>query len=140
VGKRKKRKIMETVSCFVRKDFYIQPPAKDASPDVWAKWLKADARKAAAAKAAHTRSLAHSDAGDDLQETAMRKVGGVWKQCLSLGFVGDAESETLSAEPTVEAKQDNLISLARMELTRNKRGTKSKGKNARRKANKKKRK
>lgn len=130
-------KIEQEVSCFVRKDFYLDPPARNAPASAWAEWLERDKRKAAAAKAAHTRSLGHVDAGDDLQESAMRKVGGVWKQCLALGMVGNAEEGTLEGEVLVEASQSREVSLARMERSRNKRGSKSKGKNARRKANRK---
>lgn len=129
---------METT--FVRKDFYIQPPAKDAPPEEWAEWLKKDTRKAAAHKAAYTKSLEHADIPEEFQASTMRKVGGVWRQSTAIGFVGDVEDDTCSAEPMVEAGQDRKVILSDMETTRNKRGGTRKGKSARRHKNKKRRK
>lgn len=99
-------------STFVRKDFYIDPPAKDATSDEWQKWLKKDNAKAAAAKRAHTKSLAHADLPDFAQGQTMRKINGVWKATTAIGFVGDAE--TGHVEPIVPENQERDYILARM--------------------------
>lgn len=128
-------------STFVRKDFYIDPPAENADPKEWEEWLKKDQRKASAAKAAYTKSLEHSETPEEFQSSSMRKVGGVWKQSIAVGFSGDAESENgCTVEPIVDSKQEQLAILARMEQNRNKRGGKKKGKSARRHKNRKRRK
>jgi hypothetical protein len=128
-------------STFVRKDFYIEPPKEDASPKEWAEWLKKDNRKAAAHKAAHTRTLEHAEAPEGMQAVGMRKVGGVWRQAVAVGFSGDAESENgCTVEPIVESTQEQAAILHRMEQNRNVRGGKREGKSARRHKNKKRRK
>ena len=124
---------------FIRKDFYIQPPAKDATPAEWAEWMKRDDRKAAAHKAQVTKSLEHADTPDDLQESNMRKVGGVWKQVLAIGISGGDEDNGYTAEPMVQDQQETHIALVNMEQHRNKRGGNNrKGRNARKRANRKK--
>lgn len=45
------------MSNFVRESFYIQPPSKDASLEVWQAWLKVDRQEAINAKRRHTMSL-----------------------------------------------------------------------------------
>jgi len=128
-------------STFIRKDFYIQPPDKDASPEEWAKWLKKDNRKAAAHKAAHTRTLEHADLPEAIQSVGMRKIGGVWRQAVAVGFSGDAESENgCTVEPIVESTQEQAAIVKRMEEHRNKRGGTRTGKSSRRHKNKKRRK
>jgi len=125
-------------STFVRKDFYIQPPEKDATPEEWAKWLKKDNRKAAAHKAAHTRSLVHEEVPEEYQAGTTRKINGVWKQVPAVGFSGDGE-ENVQVQPIVEDTQEQVAILKRMEQYRNIRGGTRKGKSARRHANKKRR-
>jgi hypothetical protein len=125
-------------STFVRKDFYVAPPSENAAPSEWARWLKADRLKAAAAKRAWTKAQKPA-ALEDRPDTAaaMVKRHGRWVQSVAIGFAGDFESGNGSLEPMVEAEQDNVVQLGRMELTRNKRGGSNtlKGKSARRRAN-----
>lgn len=127
-------------STFVRQDFYIQPPEKDAPAKEWAEWMRKDSRKAAAHKAAYTRSLDHAETPEEFQSGSMRKVGGVWRQAVAIGFVGDVEEGTCTVEPIVESTQEQSAILARMEQSRNKRGGSKKGKSARRHKNRKRRK
>ncbi len=89
---------------FVPKAFYLEPPPKNAPPEVWAEWLKADARKAVAAKRAHTKSLAHEELPEYLQPRTVTKVGGVYRQSAMVGFVGDGD--TARVEAAVDAEQD----------------------------------
>ena len=42
-------------------DFLIPPPAKNASPDEWARWLEAEKRAAAVEKRQRTMSFEHGD-------------------------------------------------------------------------------
>lgn len=127
-------------STFVRQDFYIDPPSADADPKEWAEWLKRDNRKAAAAKAAHTKSLEYADTPEEFQSGSMRKVGGVWRQSVAVGFNGSAEEGTCTVEPVMEATQEKATILSAMEENRNKRGGSKSGKSARRHKNRKRRK
>jgi hypothetical protein len=97
---------------FVRKDFYVEPPKKDASVEEWNSWLKKDKTAAAAAKRAFTKSQVQGDLPDSAQPTAMRKINGVWKATTAIGFVGDVESGHL--EPVVAENQERDYILARM--------------------------
>ena len=125
-------------NCFVRKDFYIDPPKETATPKEWFEWAKKDDRKARAAKAAHTRSLEHSEVPEEFQSGAMMKVGGVWRQSVAIGFSGDADSEGgCNVQPIVESDQEKIAILHRLEMNRNKRGGTKSGKSARRRANRK---
>jgi len=118
---------------FVRKDFYIQPP-EDGNPKEWLKWQKADDRKAAAHKRAVTMAQEYCETPEELQETTMRKVGGVWRQSLPIGIASGNAEEGYQAEPMVEAKQEFHIALVNMEATRNKRaGTSAAKREAQRK-------
>lgn len=123
---------------FVRKDFYLEPPSAGASAEEWNQWITADNNKARAAKAQHTKSLEFHEAPEEFAESTTRKVNGVWQQSTAIGFVGDGE--TCEAEAAVDAKQEFHLAVVRMEETRHTRGSKSKGKSARRRANRKKRK
>jgi len=126
---------------FVRKDFYINPPAKDASPEEWQKWLKKDKHAAIQARKAFNKTLAQAELPDFAQGTSMRKVNGVWKQSTAIGFVGDAETGG-SLEPMVEENQ--MRDYIRARLTGTDRGVshvrsateKRKARRARRKARK----
>jgi hypothetical protein len=126
-------------NCFVRKDFYIDPPSKDSSKEDWAKWIKKDDRKARAHKALYTRSFKQEDAPDEYQAHTQRKIGGVWRQTSAIGFTGGDEEHS-NVEPIVESDQEKLAILRRMEEHRNVRGGSKKGKSARRRANRKARK
>lgn len=126
---------------FVRQDFYIEPPAQDASPEEWAEWARKDDRKAAAAKAQYTKSFQQQEVPTWLAgESVVIKQNGVHKQTSLVGFTGDAEEGTCQAEAAGPAKQEHHIALVSMEAERNKRGGIRKGKSARRRKNKKRRK
>lgn len=126
-------------STFVRKDFYVTPPAADASPEEWEQWIKRDDRKARAHKAAYTKSFEQLEAPESLQSVT-RKIGGVHRQVSPIAFVGGEEGSH-DTDLFVEAQQDTHIALIGMEQNRNRRGPGSrKGKSSRRHRNKKKRK
>jgi len=127
---------------FIREGFYIDPPAKDASPDEWQQWVRADDRKAAAAKAKYTKSLDHSSVPVEFAESTTRKVDGKWTQTTNIGFSGDFEAGNGNLEIAVEGDQDKVICLADMEARRNRKGSRPKGRSAtdrRRRAKEKKR-
>ena len=138
---------MEDTNCFVRKDFYIDPPAKNASPEEWQAWLQADKRKAAAAKAQYTKSFEQvTEAPEWLAGNADMvtvKRDGVHTQGTIVGFTGSAEEGTLQVERVCpKPLPDSLIELKSkvldLELTRHKRGGNRNGKSARRRKNKRK--
>ena len=107
---------------FEEKMFYIEPPQADASLEQWDAWMRRDAAKRRGAKAAATRKLEYADTPDDLQESGMRKVNGRWQQCLSIGFTGSAEDESLQGEVAVEATQEREAVSLRMSRESNRRG------------------
>jgi hypothetical protein len=107
------------MEAFVRRAFYIDPPAKTATKEEWQEWLKKDRTAGATAKRAHTLALkALEDAQDHeslecvLNQTSMRKVNGIWKQAANTGFTAGEEGSFL--EPTVEANQERDYIRARM--------------------------
>jgi hypothetical protein len=101
---------MET---FVRRDFYISPPDKNASPDEWADWLKKDNRKAAVAKRKFTLELEPCDIDCVSQDIGVRKINGVYKQCAAAGLSGSEDNFTL--EPIIEPNQEIDFIRARFE-------------------------
>jgi len=143
---------MSEESTFVRKDFYIDPPGKDAKPAEWVKWLEADTKKASAAKAAHTKTLKHAPVPTWLGNEEAWQAGGstdvstgdgVHRQGNMVGFTGDAEEGTCQAErvdpmPLPDAMVDIKAALQEIALRTNQRGGSRKGKSARRHKNKKK--
>jgi hypothetical protein len=122
---------------FEREAFYIEPPSKDASKEVWHAWIDADNKKAAVAKMLHTKSQ-EQQVPVDFADTTTRKVDGVWQSCTAIGFSGDFESGNGTLEIAVDATQGREFNLREMEALRHTRGSKSKSKSARRRANKKK--
>ena len=96
---------------FVRKDFYLDPPEKGASPEVWAAWIEADKQAASAAKRAFTRQQKHQELPEHLQPKAMVKQGGVWRQSALVGFVGDPEQGTARVEAAIDADQESKAHL-----------------------------
>lgn len=116
---------------FVRKEWYVEPPAKGAPPEVWAAWLEADRKAAIAAKRAFTKAQKYAEAPESARATVTAKIGGVWKQTALVGFTGDAESNTLAIEAAVDADQERSIVLARQLGEAAPRGTVSKGRSAR---------
>jgi hypothetical protein len=111
--------------------FHVAPPAQGASVELWQAWMIADKKAAIQAKREETRKL---DAGTMPVLTTMVKKGGVYKQVALLGYVGD--SENLSADVAVEATQEKSAHMAQVIDMTAARGTMSKGRNARRRANK----
>jgi hypothetical protein len=98
---------------FVRQDFYIDPPKKDAAAEEWKAWIDKDNRAATNAKRAYTRSQVQGDIPESAQETSMRRVNGVWKATTNIGYVGNEDSGHL--EPTIEATQELDFAQARFE-------------------------
>lgn len=93
--------------------FFVEPPSKNASAQEWEQWLVSDTRARAAAKAALTRSLDHGDPSEFGEDMGMTiKVGGVYRQSVALGFVGDEGNVTL--EPAVGANQDGDVAKMRI--------------------------
>jgi hypothetical protein len=118
-------------STFVRKAFYLEPPDKNAKPEAWDKWIKAESLKARAAKASFTRKQAHSY----MPQMGMSKIGGVWRQSVMVGLSGSADNETLTREILVDASQEKDIEVARqIESAVHRRGGNRKNRNARRRA------
>ena len=89
---------------FVRREYYLEPPAKGSTPEVWAAWLEADKLAAAQAKRAFTRSQKHAEIPDYLAPKVVAKVGGVYRQSAMVGFVGDGDGSRIEA--AVDADQD----------------------------------
>ena len=91
---------------FIRKDFYIDPPKKGAKPAEWVKWLEADAKKAAVAKAQHTKAQDHAEIPTWLGNAESwqgggasdRIVNGVHTQSDLVGFTGDPEAGDVQVE------------------------------------------
>jgi hypothetical protein len=122
-------------SSFVRRAFYLDPPTENASKEDWAAWIKADDQEARAAKSAYTKACKCAEKPEELEEGDIRKIGGVWRQCMCLGF-GDSEEETIRAELVVKANQEHHVALVNMEKNRHKRGGKGRSSKARRQAKK----
>jgi hypothetical protein len=149
--KKQKEDAMEDNGTFIRKDFYIEPPKKDAPVEEWNNWLEADKRKAAAAKAQHTKSLEQAEIPTWMGNSEVwqsggatdRVVNGVHTQGDMVGFTGDPEEGTCQTErvcpmPSPEALIDIKAALTDIAAKTNKRGGKRAGKSARRRKNKKK--
>ena len=98
------------MSEFVRKDFYLEPPAKGASVEEWEAWLKADNRKAAAHKASHTKAQEHGEVSDlpgFVPGMAIKGTGGVYRQqYTAIGFGGDWENGNGTIDLVSTASQD----------------------------------
>ena len=117
---------------FIREQFYIEPPAADATQEEWAAWIASDDRKAAAAKGAHTKA---QEAGTGTELPAYLTVGafavkreGVHRQEYT-AWEGDASVGDASRVAIVQASQDRHFQ------ARGKRaGTKAKGSRAQRRA------
>ena len=68
-------------STFIRRDFYLEPPGKNATPEQWQEWLKKDALKARGAKSAFTRAQKAQECDDPrLNTMGVVKIGGVYRQ------------------------------------------------------------
>ena len=101
------------MSSFVRSDFYIEPPAKDASVEDWNNWLKKDKLAATKAKREFTKKCQVGEMPQLMQDTVTRKVNGVWRQTTAIGITGSAEDGTVGLEPMVEAVQERTYDEAR---------------------------
>lgn len=122
-------------STFVRKDFYLAPPAKDAGPEEWKNWLRKEALKARGAKAAFTRQQKAQECDDPrLSRSGLVKIGGVWRSSVAV-WSGSAEEGTLTREVAVDAPQEEQIEAERRAAdTTHKRGNKRKNRNRNRRA------
>ena len=76
---------------FVRRSFYINPPAKNATVKEWFAWRRQDERAALQAQYRFNQARKITVDIDDVAETDVAKVDGVHKQVLSIGFVGTPE-------------------------------------------------
>lgn len=136
---------------FIRKDFYSEPPARDATPEEWNTWIARDTRQAAAAKAVHTKSLEHTDTPTWLVADApwqsggltSVKAGGITRQSQAVGFIGSPEEGTVQVEridtaPGPDILIDIRAAVETAEAARHKRGGRRRGKSARRRANRRK--
>ena len=99
-------------NCWIRKDFYIAPPTKDATPAEWEQWLIADKKKAISEKRAFTRRQAHETPPESMNGSTMRRVNGVWRATTNIGFTGDAESGRL--EPIIQPSQERDLACSRI--------------------------
>lgn len=129
---------------FQEKVFYHHPPINGDEKE-WQEWMKNEKKARANHKRQFTKELNNiafnnnEDYSPELPKEATRKISGVYKQGSQLAFSGDIESGDLSIEgPSIEADQEKKLIVN--DWKKNKRGTQSKGKNARRRANKKKKK
>jgi len=102
------------MSSFVRQDFYIPPPDKNAPKEEWERWLKADKQAAANAKRAHTMSLKAEPENAKMWHHGsgmpMRGPDGVHRQ--SEGFIGfhsNGADEKASVVAMVPATQDRYF-------------------------------
>jgi len=93
---------------FNRKTYYLEPPSANASVAEWNAWLKADELKARADKARHTKGLKFCALPDDMGETQVRRVGGVWKQSTAIGISG-SEDEGYFLDTAVEPEQEKIL-------------------------------
>jgi hypothetical protein len=74
----------------------LDPPTENASKEDWAAWIKADDQEARAAKSAYTKACKCAEKPEELEEGDIRKIGGVWRQCMCLGFLAWREEETIA--------------------------------------------
>jgi hypothetical protein len=95
-------------SSFVRKDFYLEPPQKDATVEVWQEWLKKDRAAAIVAKRQHTQTLTHADIPESAQAKVVSKIGGVYRQSAMVGFVSEG-TDSSRIEVAIEADQDRVV-------------------------------
>jgi len=105
---------------WVRKDFYIQPPTKDAPAKEWEEWIEADKLAAAADKRKHTMGLKHADTPENMRPKAMSKIGGVWRQSPMVGLVGSVEDGSFGFEAVDDTTPHRVMALREMEAQRSK--------------------
>jgi hypothetical protein len=132
------------MSVFVEKEFYHEPPSPEAPAQEWETWMTREKRSRAAHKAQHTKSLEHDQEAYDsmfADEGLTVKVNGVYRQQGAfIGFAGSAEEGTLTMERGVAEDQERKLAVVNMEAHRHTRGSRSRNRNARRRANRKARK
>lgn len=116
---------------FQEKDFYTEPPARDADPQQWVDWMETEKHQRAAHKRSYTMSFDHAEVPEQAQESTLRKVAGRWSQSVAVGISG-SETDGYSLEPVSPENQNREIILATWQ--KNRRGTKSKARNQRRRA------
>lgn len=125
------------MEAFVEKEFYHEPPKPNATPEEWEKWMAREKRSRAAHKAQHTKSQeVDPEAYESMfhSEGFAVKVNGVHRQQdRFVGFGGSKEDGTLTIEPGVKEDQEHRLALVNMEQHRNRRGSRSRSRHARRK-------
>ena len=122
---------------FVRKDFYTEPPDRNANPEEWTKWAEQDDRQARADKARFTRLQNKTTQAGELPESSTVKIGGVWRQAVAFGFSGSVDEGTLTREVLVEASQEQDVEQVKQSLeVFHRRAGKRRNRNKARRANK----
>jgi len=114
---------------FIRKAFYLPPPAKDANSETWEEWIKAEGltrtQKAGFCENPH------------LNQIGIVKLGGVHRQSVAL-WSGSTESGSLVREVAVQASQEtDLENVCRMADYTHKRGNVRRGRNKNKRAKRK---
>jgi len=100
---------------FVRDSFYHQPPSRGASQEEWADWLQKDELAARAAKVKFNRNN-RMQSIENTPDLNVMKIGGIYKQVPSLGFVGGEDGVIGKLEPIVEANQEKCVDQVKQSL------------------------
>jgi len=125
------------------REFFVEPPSNNASIEEWEAWLVEDKKARTVSKTKHTKlinSLADEmgitadDFVNEIPTEITRKVNGKYSQGVLVGFTGDSEQGTCQAEAVVDAQQTKIAILHSWADQNAKRGTKSKGRSARKRA------
>jgi len=106
----KKENPMCCSTTFVPKDFYVQPPPKDADPEVWNLWLQMDEAERTKHKRAFTKALNKAQQEQSIPDiykapATAQKINGIWRQSTT-AFSGSVDDETVEKILTTEATQD----------------------------------
>ena len=76
---------------FVRRAFYILPPAKNASVKEWLNWRRLDEQAAHQAQQRFNQARKITLDVDTVSEADVAKVEGIHRQVPSIGFIGTTE-------------------------------------------------
>ena len=133
------RKLFSMLNCEDR-EFFITPPNANDSIEKWEQWLEEDKTARTVSKTKHTKMINNlagemgitaDDFVKEIPSEIVRKVGGVYTQGVMVGFTGDSEQGTCQAEPVVDAQQVKFAIMNKWAEENAKRGSKSKGRSAR---------